>query len=102
MSAQQGKQGANPPQPPQQCNPSDFACIALQYHELYKYAVGTEGCIDPPACTKPGKRPASILAGIFKACNEEAAGDVDKFEACVADLAGLLEKAAQKVVYFRK
>lgn len=88
-------------QPPAQCNPNDFACVSLQYPELYKYAVGTEGCLDPPACTKKGKKPASILANIFKSCNEEAAGDFDKYEACISDLSRLLEQSAQKAVVFK-
>lgn len=87
--------------PPAQCTQNDFSCLALQYHELYKYAVGTEGCINPPECSKIGRRPASLLAGLFKACNEEAAGDFNKFDECVSSLVELLEKAGQRVSIFR-
>jgi len=101
QTTQTNQEKTAPIQPPTQCDPNDFACIALQYNELYKYAVGTEGCIDPPACTKRGKRPAELLSGLFKACAEEAGGDFGKFEACVSDLAQLLEAAGRRAFVFK-
>jgi len=103
VSAQQptGKNGKQVGlQRPAQCDPSDYACIALQYDELYKYAVGMEGCIDE-ACSKRGRRPAELLAPLFKACHEESGGDFEKFESCVADLAALLEGAGRRAQAFR-
>lgn len=88
--------------PPAQCSPDDFACIALQYPELYRYVVGTEGCIDPPTCTKKGRKPAELLSKIFTACSEEARGDLDRFTACVSDIAELMEKVGRKISLFVK
>jgi hypothetical protein len=95
------QQAGGPQAPPSKCDPNDFACLAMTYQELYKYAVGTTGCIDPPACTKKGRKPAEILYKIFKACNEEAGGDFSKFEACVAEMAGLIDKTARRVLTFK-
>lgn len=100
MSAVQPNGQQNGFQRPAQCDPNDYACIALQYDELYKYAVGTEGCVDE-ACTKRGKRPAELLAPLFKACFEESGGDFEKFEACVTDLATLMESSSRKAQAFR-
>lgn len=88
-------------QPPGKCDPNDFACLAMTYQELYKYAVGTTGCIDPPACTKKGRKPAELLSKLFKACSEESSGDFSKFEACVTEMAGLIDKTARRVTTFR-
>jgi len=61
----------------------------MKDEELYSYLIGSN-CRDPPTCSQRGYLPSELFHDIFKACSEEAAGDADRFYACILDIRDIL------------
>lgn len=78
-----------------QCQPSDFECQAMKDPELYSFLVG-QSCRDQ-ACTQRGLLPSEILYDVFKACNEEAGGDAERFVNCLLDIRDLVNESLSHV-----
>lgn len=74
-----------------QCQPTDFECQAMKDEELYSFLVG-HSCRDQ-ACTQKGLLPSEVLYEVFKACNEEAGGDAERFVNCLLDMRDLVNEA---------
>lgn len=79
-----------------QCDPTDFACMALKDEELYSFLVGSY-CRDPPKCSQKGYLPSELLFEALKACSQESGGDPERFHACVLDLRDILVESVNRV-----
>jgi len=80
----------------QQCGTTDFTCHAMKDPELFSYLIGSY-CRDPPACTQRGHLPSELLFPIFKACEEESAGDPERFLNCILDMRDLIYESLNHV-----
>jgi len=78
------------------CEPADLLCQSMKNEELYSFLVG-ELCRNPPSCSQKGYLPSELLYEVFKACSQEAAGDSEKFYACLLDFRDLLIESVGKV-----